>query len=131
MGTLSCLLQAHPMPSWLPSIPFQAMSLLQAALLQMHLVGPSTNEANHVGAGKGNATLTCLSFFLSPKGILVDALNKGLAAFGAKLQTMGGFPVKYKPEEGKALAHLEVHKEAAEADLKALNKQWAPLKLWA
>lgn len=65
----------------------------------------------------------------------IDALDKGLATFGAKkekwLQTMGGFPVKYKPEEGKALAELEVHKEAAEADLKALNKQWAPLKLWA
>ena len=65
----------------------------------------------------------------------IDALDKGLATFGAKkekwLQTMGGFPVKYKPEEGKALAELEVHKEAGEAGLKALNKQWAPLKLWA
>ena len=56
--------------------------------------------------------------------------GREVCTFGAKkekwLQTMGCFPVKYKPE-----AELEAHKEAAEADLKALNKQWAPLKLWA
>lgn len=63
-------------------------------------------------------------------------LDAGLKKYGqakaAWLKKLGAYPSQAKPGEGSsAVAQLGEQKALCEADLKALNKSWAPLKLWA